>query len=217
MIRKKVANRRQRRRHAAQNGSGVLPLQSFAAFRDYSLLWRSENILSSAFSAAGIAYFIESTDDLFCLPDGSICRVIYITRNMLTSSFFFFLFLSFSLFFIISSGTRTAFPMGVAPEATAKDLCLGVGSTPYVAIFSFFLEVFISIGCATSAPDGSSPRGYEQMLVFDHRLSPFLFCHSRVFHCFKVAPEHLIKNLYLIKGSRNNQQSSAIAIIYEAV
>ena len=59
--------------------------------------------------------------------------------------------------FIISSGTRTAFPMGVAPEATAKDLCLVVGSTLYAAILSFSLELFISIGCATSAPDGSSP------------------------------------------------------------
>ena len=90
----KVANRRQRRCHAAQNGSGVLPSQSFAAFRDYSLLWRSENILSSAFSAVGIAHFIESTDDLYCSPDGSICRVIYITRNMLTFSS------SFSLSFL---------------------------------------------------------------------------------------------------------------------
>ena len=63
---------------------GDLPSQSFAAFRDCSRLWRSENILSSAFSAVGIAHFIESTDDLYCPPDGSICRVIGITRNMLT-------------------------------------------------------------------------------------------------------------------------------------
>jgi hypothetical protein len=26
------------------------------------------------------------------------------------------------------------------------------------------------IGCATSAPDGSSPRGYGRILVVDHRL-----------------------------------------------
>jgi hypothetical protein len=91
--------------------------------------------------------------------------------------------------------------MGVAPEATAKDLCLGVGSTPYAAIFSFSPEIFKSLGCANSAPDGSSPRGYEQIFVFDHRLTPFLFCLSRIFHFSKVAPEHLIKNLYLIKGS----------------
>ncbi len=90
--------------------------------------------------------------------------------------------------FIISSGTRTAFPMGVAPEATAKDLCLVVGSTPYAAILSFSLDLFISIGCATSAPDGSSPRGYEQMLVFGHRLSPFLFCHTRIFLFFQSSP-----------------------------
>ena len=34
-----------------------------------------------------------------------------------------------SLFFFYLSGARTALPMGVAPEATAKDLYLVVGST----------------------------------------------------------------------------------------
>jgi hypothetical protein len=51
------------------------------------------------------------------------------------------LLLMLTMPFIISSGTRTAFPMGVAPEAAANDLCLGVGSTPYAAIFSFSPEV----------------------------------------------------------------------------
>ena len=61
---------------------------------------------------------------LYSSPDGSICRVSY------NSKYILLLFhLSSSFFFIISSGTRTAFPMGVAPEATTKDLCLGVGST----------------------------------------------------------------------------------------
>jgi hypothetical protein len=32
------------------------------------------------------------------------------------------------------------------------------------------------------------------MLVFGHRLSPFLFCYTRIFLFSKVAPEHLIKN-----------------------
>jgi hypothetical protein len=54
------------------------------------------------------------------------------------------------------------------------------------------------------------------MLAFDHGLSPFLFCHTGAFLFPKVAPEHLGKNLYLTKGSRNNQLSSAVANIYEA-
>ena len=142
-----------------------------------------------------MAHFIKSNMTYIAFPMGVYVELI-ITRNILSCSSIFPL--------LISSGTRTAFPMGVAPEATAKDLCLVVGSTPYAAILSFSLELFISIGCATSAPDGSSPRGYEQMLVFGHRLSPFLFFHTRIFLFSKVAPEHLGKNLYLIKGSRNN-------------
>ena len=69
------------------------------------------------------------------LPMGVYVELV-ITRNILSC---------FSIFpLLISSGTRTAFPMGVAPEATAKDLCLGVGSTPYVAIFSpvtYFVKI----------------------------------------------------------------------------
>ena len=125
--------------------------------------------MSSAFPAVGMAHFIESNMTYIALPMGVYVELI-ITRNIL------FCFSIFPL--LISSGTRTAFPMGVAPEATAKDLCLVVGSTPYAAIFSFFPEIFKSIGCANSAPDGSSPRGYEQIFVFDHRLTPFLFCLS---------------------------------------
>jgi hypothetical protein len=34
---------------------------------------------------------------------------------------------------------------------------------------------FISIGCALSAPDGSSPRGYVWRLVVKHRLKVKLF------------------------------------------
>jgi hypothetical protein len=47
---------------------------------------------------------------------------------------------------------------------------------------SFFtlclLEVFFFIGCVTSAPDGSSPRGYGRVLVVDHRLKISSFSSS---------------------------------------
>ena len=83
--------------------------------------------MSSAYSAVGMAHFIESNMTYIALPMGVYVELI-ITRNILfCSSIFLLPVLSF--FFIISSGTRTAFPMGVAPEATAKDLCLVVGST----------------------------------------------------------------------------------------
>jgi hypothetical protein len=65
------------------------------------------------------------------------------------------------LFFFNLSGARTALPMGVAPEATAKDLCLVVGS------HNFYIVIL-------------------EILLFS-----------------KVAPEHLGKNLYLVKGSRS--------------
>jgi hypothetical protein len=101
----------------------------------------------------------------------------------------------------ISSGARSALPMGVAPEATTKCLYLVVGLTsiilslfyrppflPFLFLyFSLFLltvpSLFHFIGCATSAPDGSSPRGYDQVFALYCRLnlcyfSPTLFCPS---------------------------------------
>ena len=95
-------------------------LRKFAAFRNWSQLRRSENILSSAFLAVGMAHFIELNMTYIALPMGVYVELI-ITRNILSC---------FSIFpLLISSGTRTAFPMGVAPEATTKNLCLVVGST----------------------------------------------------------------------------------------
>ena len=104
--------------------------------------------MSSTFSAVGIAHFIESKMTYIALPMGVYVE-LFITRNILFC-FAIFLFalsffsrLLFFIFFLISSGTRAAFPMGVAPEATAKDLYLVVGSTPYATIFSLSPEVFI--------------------------------------------------------------------------
>jgi hypothetical protein len=49
---------------------------------------------------------------------------------------------------------------------------------------------FYSIGCATSAPDGSSPRGYGRVLVADHRLKCFL------------TPEDLLDSSLLFSSTR---------------
>jgi hypothetical protein len=42
-------------------------------------------------------------------------------------------------------------------------------------LFYFSSSWFIVIGCTTSAPDVSTPRGYGQVLVADHRLQFLLF------------------------------------------
>ena len=72
------------------------------------------------------------------------------------------------------------------------------------------------IGHANSVPDGSSPRGYSQVLVLGCRLT---FAVSQLLYCrlfpmlpslsgarpalpMGVAPEHMNKCLYLIIGSR---------------
>jgi hypothetical protein len=133
--------------------------------------------------AFGIAHFIESyLMTLFCLPDGSICRVICVTRNILTSV---------SLFLKKFIGHANSVPDGSSPRGYSQELVLGCRLhrlVSFAAIFIILLDIFIFIGCATSAPDGSSPRGYEQMLAFGHRLSPFLYCHTRNFLFFQSSP-----------------------------
>jgi hypothetical protein len=74
---------------------------------------------------------------------------------------------------------------------------------------SLLLIVLFSIGCALSAPDGSSPRGYGWILVVNHRLkltsSPsffFLFVSPRaedkvsfissMIHSFSLCYYHLL-------------------------
>jgi hypothetical protein len=56
---------------------------------------------------------------------------------------------------------------------------------PYRSFFIFIAASLFSIGCALSAPDGSSPRGYSREIFPGYRLkgyefflihsSPFLF------------------------------------------
>ena len=106
------------------------------------------------------------------VPDGSSprgynqelvlgCRLnILVHLVAILSLFPNMIFFFFSLFYL--SGARTALPMGVAPEATAKDLCLVVGSRNFYIChtrkFTFFW---------------SSPRAFGQKLVFDQRLPKY--------------------------------------------
>ena len=119
----KVAKRRQRRCHAAQDRSWGLTFAEFCGIQRLIRDWGALRIYCRVpFSAAGIAHLFESTDDLYCFNLSSrweYMKSYLITRNMLAKTFW------------ISSGTRTAFPMGVAPEATAKCLYLVVGSPLY--------------------------------------------------------------------------------------
>ena len=126
------------------------------------------------FSAAGIAHLFESTDDLYIVILSSrweYMKSYLITRNMLAKTFW------------ISSGTRTAFPMGVAPEAIVEYLYLAVGSN--LSLSQYF----------ETSPSESSPSNFRKLL-------------------YKVALEHLNKNLYLVKGSRDYQYSFTAANFY---
>jgi hypothetical protein len=84
------------------------------------------------------------------------------------------------LFYLLSSsyfiGCATSAPDGSSPEATAECLHLVVGSTFATLINSiFFLSHHHLIRSIDNTSDKSSPRAYEQMLAFDHRLSKFFF------------------------------------------
>jgi hypothetical protein len=66
-----------------------------------------------------------------------------------------------------SSGARSALPMGVAPEAIVElylfkyRLKVSSSATIIFDLHKIFPTFCFSIGCATSSPDGSSPRGYD--------------------------------------------------------
>ena len=89
------------------------------------------------------------------------------------------------LFFLhhISSGARPALSMGVAPEATVDCLHLAVGSTfaIFLPTLYFCLSHYPLIRSIDDISDKSSPRAYEQMLAFDHRLPKFLFFRTQSF------------------------------------
>jgi hypothetical protein len=57
-------------------------------------------------------------------------------------------------------------------------------------------SIFFFIGCVTSAPDGSSPRGYGGALVLCHRLEDF-FPSNYIFDMpyYILAPEAMVEHL----------------------
>jgi hypothetical protein len=62
----------------------------------------------------------------------------------------------------ISSGARPVLPMGVAPEAIVESF-LSIGSNKlFLCMLCIVALRNDFIGCATSAPSGSSPRGYSR-------------------------------------------------------
>jgi hypothetical protein len=66
--------------------------------------------------------------------------------------------------------------MGMAPEVIVElylfEYRLKVSSsvTIIIDLHKIFYPCYFSIGCATNAPDGSSPRGYGGVLTADYRL-----------------------------------------------
>ena len=120
----KVAKRRQRRCHAAQDRSWGLTFAKFCGIQRLIRDWSALRIYCRVpFSAAGIAHPFESMDDLYI--------VILSSRWEYMASYF----------------------------DNSKYACQD------------FLNF---IGYVNSVPDGSSPRGYSQVLVLGCRLTSLL-------------------------------------------
>jgi hypothetical protein len=82
--------------------------------------------------------------------------------TMLSKSSFFF----FTLFMHVQvlSGARPALPIGVAPEAIVKNMFRVQAQINHFFFDHQVIALFDNIiGCAASAPDGSSPRGYSRI------------------------------------------------------
>jgi hypothetical protein len=81
---------------------------------------------------------------------------------------------------VISSGARPVLPMGVAPEAIVEFLFEYRLKVSLSASRIFVLQKLLCysydffIGCVTSAPNGSSSRGYNGELSADYRLKASL-------------------------------------------
>jgi hypothetical protein len=83
---------------------------------------------------------------------------------------------------ILHASARSVLPMGVAPEAIdglylfEYRLKVSLSLIVIFALHKKFPLCDFSIGCATSAPDGSSPRDCDGVLAADYRLkSNFLW------------------------------------------
>jgi hypothetical protein len=66
-----------------------------------------------------------------------------------------------------SSGVRPALPMGVAPEAIVEKLISSIGSKTMCLLSCHEIITYLNkiVGCALSALDGSSPRGYSRIFL----------------------------------------------------
>jgi hypothetical protein len=81
---------------------------------------------------------------------------------------------------LLSLGARPVLPMVVAPEAIVESFS-SIGSS--VLLSQLCRSCISFIGCATSAPDGSSPQGYSRIFLFGYRLKDIyslLFLHRHV-------------------------------------
>ncbi len=100
------------------------------------------------------------------VPDGSSPRgynqglVLGCRLHALCRHIFFFLPEFYNI-----SGARTALPMGVAPEAMNKYLYLIIDSRHFYFVFPYLFSFF-----------QSSPRAFDQKLVFDQRLNIIFPC-----------------------------------------
>jgi hypothetical protein len=82
--------------------------------------------------------------------------------------------------FLLSSGARPVLPMVVAPKAIVESF-LSIGSS--VLLSQLRRSCIGFVGCATSAPDGSSPLGYSQIFLFGYQLKniySLLFLHRHI-------------------------------------
>ena len=111
----------------------------------------------------------------------------------------------------------TTLPMGVYMKGSRRRSRIYIHMESFARIFSLIYEFFflpgIFIGCTTSAPDGSSPRGYGQILVLEHRLKTvsidlnlfilIFLSGARPVLPMGVAPEALVGCMHQIIGSKN--------------
>jgi hypothetical protein len=81
-----------------------------------------------------------------------------------------------------SSGARPALPMGVAPEAIVEKTYFEYRLKYIVPTFSHQIKALYDniVGCALSAPDSSSPRGYSRIFLGIDSKSDMFFLNSSV-------------------------------------
>jgi hypothetical protein len=79
-------------------------------------------------------------------------------------------------------GARPALPMGVAPEAIVEKAYFEYRLKYIVPTFTHQIVALFDniVGCALSAPGGSSPRGYSRIFLGIDSKNEFFFLDSSV-------------------------------------